>query len=374
MRKHQRTLATAMQTLGSPRSSSLRGFQHANAMRSLLGCLLLPGCAAEPPRPTAPSAALTAEAKPAPAGAVDPEGTSYPYPYPVKLFELESQQQHLRMAYLDVAPQHANGRSVVLLHGKNFSAAAWASTIALLTQSGYRVIAPDQIGFGKSSKPAHYQYSFALLASHTRALLASLGLERTAVVGHSMGGMLASRYALLYPQHVETLVLVNPIGLEDYAAWVPYRSVDAWYADELKQTPDTIREYQRKAYYAGTWSDAYEQLAKLQMSMTLHPDYARVAWSSALLYDMIFTQPVVRDLPRLKVPVGLIIGLRDKTALGKNFVAPEVANALGDYTQLGKRTHDAIPGSRLIEIEGAGHIPQVEAFDRYSQALLQLLQ
>jgi pimeloyl-ACP methyl ester carboxylesterase len=318
--------------------------------------------------------AAAAVAKPAPEGAVDPEATNYPYPYPVKFFELASQQQPLRMAYLDVAPEHANGRSVLLLHGKNFSAAAWASSIALLTQHGFRVIAPDQIGFGKSSKPAHFQYSFASLASHSRALLASLGLDRTAVVGHSMGGMLASRYALLYPQHVEALVLVNPIGLEDYAAWVPYRAVDAWYADELKQTPETIREYQRKAYYAGAWSDAFEQLAKQQMGMTLHPDYARVAWSSALLYDMIFTQPVVHDLPRLKVPVGLIIGLRDKTALGKNLVAPEVAAGMGDYTQLGKRTRDAIPGARLIEIEGAGHIPQVEAFDRYREALLQLLQ
>jgi pimeloyl-ACP methyl ester carboxylesterase len=308
------------------------------------------------------------------ANAIDPEATSVSYPYgPVFFYDVESQQQHLRMAYLDAQPGKPNGRSVLLLHGKNFSAAAWATTIGLLTAQGFRVIAPDQIGFGKSSKPVNYQFSFALLAQHSRALLKSLNLERSVVVGHSMGGMLAVRYALQYPEHVEQLVLVNPIGLEDYSQLSPYRSVDATYADELKQTPDGIRAYQRQAYYAGAWNDTYEQLAAIQMGMTKHPDWKRVAWDSALLYDMIFTQPIVHSLPALKVPTGLIIGTRDKTALGKNFAKPEVAATMGDYTQLGKRARDAIPGATLIELEGLGHVPQVEAFDRFSEALLKLV-
>lgn len=309
-----------------------------------------------------------------PSDAVDPEGTQFEYPYPVKFFELENKLPRMRMAYLDVAPDKPNGRSVVLLHGKNFSAAAWATTIKLLSEQGYRVIAPDQIGFGKSDKPIGYQYSFAALAQNTRALLASLGLARSAVVGHSMGGMLATRYALSYPEHVDKLVLVNPIGLEDYSMLIPYRSVEAWYSDELKQTPETIIAYQRNAYYAGEWKPEYEALASMQMRMTKHPGFARVAWCSALLYDMILTQPVVNHFPQLKVPTGLIIGTRDHTAVGKAFAKPEVAPTLGDYTQLGKRARDAIPGAQLIEIEGAGHIPQVEAFDRYREALLQLLQ
>ena len=307
--------------------------------------------------------------------AVDPEGTQFQYAYPVAYFYLDNKLQPLRMAYLDVAPkQNANGRSVLLLHGKNFNASSWATTIAFLNERGYRVIAPDQIGFGKSSKPTGYQYSFAALASNTRALLAKLGIERSLVVGHSMGGMLATRYALAYPENVEKLVLVNPIGLEDYSLLVPYRSVEAWYNDELKQTPESIKEYQRNAYYAGDWKPEYDALANMQMRMTKHPEFARVAWSSALTYDMILTQPVVPYFSQLNVPTGLIIGTRDRTALGKAFAKPEVASKMGDYTQLGKHTRDAIPGAQLIEIEGAGHIPQVEAFDRFKEALLQLLQ
>jgi len=345
---------------------------HSRASTALLALVLVSAC--RPQRPPASPNFPPAKELAVASDAVDPDGTQFEYPYPVQFFALENKMPTLRMAYLDVAPAQPNGRTVLLLHGKNFSAAAWASTIKLLSERGFRVIAPDQVGFGKSTKPTSYQFSFAALAQNTRALLAKLGVERTAVVGHSMGGMLATRYALQYPQHVDKLVLVNPIGLEDYGVLVPYRSVEAWYNDELKQTPDTIIAYQRNAYYAGEWKPEYEALASMQMRMTKHPEYARLAWSSALIYDMIVTQPVLYQFPLLKVPTGLIIGTRDRTAVGKALAKPEVVSTLGDYTQLGKRARDAIPGAQLIEIEGAGHIPQVEAFDRYSEALQQLLQ
>src|ERR1700722_14701216 len=76
----------------------------------------------------------------------DPELAGFAYPYPVKHFEFTSQGEHLQMAYMDVAPQKANGRTAVLLHGKNFCAGTWQTTIEALTAVGYRVVAPDQIG------------------------------------------------------------------------------------------------------------------------------------------------------------------------------------------------------------------------------------
>ncbi|PWG67434.1 alpha/beta hydrolase, partial [Enterobacter mori] len=81
-----------------------------------------------------------------------------------------------------------------------------------------RVIAPDQVGFCSSSKPEGYQFSFAQLAHNTQALLQQEGIDQVSVIGHSMGGMLAARLALNYPQLAEQLVLVNPIGLEDWQA------------------------------------------------------------------------------------------------------------------------------------------------------------
>jgi pimeloyl-ACP methyl ester carboxylesterase len=291
----------------------------------------------------------------------------------VRFFEFEAQRQTLKMAYLDVAPEKSNGRSVVLLHGKNFSAAYWKPTIDALTQAGFRVIAPDQVGFGKSSKPAHYQYSFAGLAQNTRELLRSLAVQRSSVVGHSMGGMLATRYALMFQDAVDKLVLVNPIGLEDYGALVPYRPVDFWFARERESTPEKLREYQRTAYFAGSWKPEYEALIELAAGFTRHPEYARVAWASALTYDMIFTQPVVHDFARLRVPTRLIIGLRDRTALGKDLLPPEQREALGRYDRLAAQTARLIPGADLVSMAGVGHLPQVEAFPAYRDALLEFL-
>ena len=123
------------------------------------------------------------------------------------------------MRYMDVAPATApNGATAVLLHGKNFCAATWEATIRGARRPGYRVIAPDQIGFCKSTKPERYQYSFQALAENTHALLESLGHPKGLLIGHSTGGMLAARYALMYPDDVAMLVLVNPIGLEDWKA------------------------------------------------------------------------------------------------------------------------------------------------------------
>src|SRR5262245_7460687 len=85
--------------------------------------------------------------------------SGYAYPYPVKYFELEVQGAPSCMAYMDVAPATANGHVVMLLHGKNFSGAYWKRTAEALVARGYRVVVPDQIGFGKSSKPIDIQYS-----------------------------------------------------------------------------------------------------------------------------------------------------------------------------------------------------------------------
>lgn len=315
--------------------------------------------------------------EPAPPGepVYDAEGSTFAYPWPVHFFELESQRQRLRMAYLDVAPAGGagDGRVVLLLHGKNFNASDWQTTIASLTRAGFRCIAPDQIGFGRSSKPAAYQFSFTQLAANTRALLQSLGISRTIVVGHSMGGMLAGSYAVAYPDATERLILVNPIGLEDYAALVPPRTVDDWYRGELKATPESVREYQRSAYYAGAWKPEYEVHTRLLAGWTRSPDWPVVAWDAALTTDMIFTQPLVPKLPRIRVPTLLIIGTRDRTALGRPFAAPEVQRTMGNYEKLGKLTQERIPGSRLVEIPGVGHVPQVEAFQAFEKALLEFV-
>ena len=305
--------------------------------------------------------------------AFDARLSGYDYPHPVHTLKLDSQRQTLEMAYMDVRPDQPNGDTVLLLHGKNFSGAYWQTTIERLTEEGYRVVVPDQIGFGKSSKPEYFQYAFQTLADHTRTLLDELNVDDVTVMGHSMGGMLATRFVLMFPERSDRLVLVNPIGLEDWRKHVPWQSVDAWYQGELKKKPEDIKAYMTKAYFDGQWKDRYQPLLTLQQGWLRGPDYKRIAWNSALHYDMIFNQPVVYEFPDIKVPTLLIIGTRDRTALGRNRAPEDVRDQLGLYDQLGARTAKAIPDAKLVELEGIGHVPQYEAYDEYIEALTDFL-
>ncbi|SIT43072.1 putative hydrolase protein, transmembrane, Alpha/beta hydrolase family fold protein [Paraburkholderia ribeironis] len=303
--------------------------------------------------------------------AYGPELQGFTYPAPVERFNFTSQGVPLQMAYMDVKPAHPNGRTVVLLHGKNFCAATWDATIHRLSDAGDRVIAPDQIGFCKSSKPEHYQYSFQQLARNTHALLESLGVTQATMIGHSTGGMLAIRYALMYPRETQQLVLVNPIGLEDWKAkGVPSLSVDQWYERELKTSADGIRRYEQSTYYAGQWRADYEPWVQMLAGMYRGPGKQIVAWNSALLYDMIYTQPVVYELGQLSMPTLLLIGQKDTTAIGKDAAPPDVRAKLGHYPELGKAAAKAIPHATLVEFAGLGHAPQMQDPQAFHQALL----
>ncbi len=125
---------------------------------------------------------LIANAAPAFAATYGPELQGFQYPYPVEHFAFQSQGKPLQMGYMDVAAKgKPNGRAVVLMHGKNFCGATWEGSIKALSDAGYRVIAPDQIGFCTSSKPDHYQYSFQQLATNTHQLLEKLGIQKATI-------------------------------------------------------------------------------------------------------------------------------------------------------------------------------------------------
>jgi pimeloyl-ACP methyl ester carboxylesterase len=296
----------------------------------------------------------------------------YPYPYPVKFLPLKIEGQDLRMAYMDVSPPNETSIRgvVVLLHGKNFFGAYWKETIIVLSKAGFRVIVPDQIGFGKSSKP-DVHYSFQFLAANTRQLLDSLGVKRAAIVGHSMGGMLAVRFALMYPQFTTGLVLENPIGLEDYKEKAPYASTQNLYDQQLGQTEEQIRKYQR-AYYADPKPE-YDEYVQVQTRQMASAEYPRLAWSAALTSQMIYEQPVAHEFPLVRPATLLVIGQSDRTAIGTDRVTPEVAATMGNYPELGKKAAKEIPNATLVEIENCGHIPHFEAPEKFHAALLQFL-
>lgn len=317
----------------------------------------------------ASSPVLAQESRPAEPLGIALEG--YAYPFPVQYLPLTVEGQDVRMAYMDVKPTgRANGRTVVLLHGKNFFGAYWESTIRALTGAGYRVVVPDQLGFGKSSKP-DIHYSFHTLASLTKQLLDSLGVKQTAVVGHSMGGMLATRFTLMYPDTVSKLVLENPIGLEDYREKVPWVSTEDDYKNQLKSTEEGTRKY-HQTYYV-KWKPEYDAWVKLAGRQLQSAEYPRLAWVSAATATMIYEQPVVHEFPFVKPRTLLYLGQEDRTYIGRGRVPAADAATLGQYPQLGKKVAKAIPNATLVELAGVGHIPHFEAPEKFHATLIDFL-
>jgi pimeloyl-ACP methyl ester carboxylesterase len=298
---------------------------------------------------------------------------SYAYPHSVQFLPLEIEGQLVRMAYMDVRPVGVgNGQTIVLLHGKNFYGSYWENTVNALAAAGYRVVVPDQLGFGKSSKP-QINYSFDLLAANTARLLDELKIEKVAIVGHSMGGMLAVRFARNYPERTTHLVLENPIGLEDYRFKVPPAPTEKIYQNELNDTdPAKIRAFLRR--YVVEWKpEVYERFVEVRTRVTLSGEYPRWARSSALTYQMIYQQPVRHEFGLVRTPTLLVIGQEDRTTLGRGLVSEDVLKTLGQYPRLGKDAARDIRGAKLVELKNVGHIPHLEVPERFHQTLLDFL-
>ncbi len=291
----------------------------------------------------------------------------------VRYMKFTTQQVGVSMAYVYEKAPKPNGKTVLLLHGKNFSHSYWKETMAALLAKGYHVLAPDQLGFGESTKTTSYQYSFQQLAQNTKHLLDTLKIAKVSIVGHSMGGMLATRFALMYPQLCDRLILENPIGLEDWKTMVPYSTVDEEFRKEKKKTREQLKGYFTTNYFHGEWKDRYDPVLNETAALSKSADSLAYAKCMALTSDMIFTQPVCYEFKNLKVPVTLIIGLADKTAIGREKADEKMAVRMGNYPALGKRTAAAIPGCKLAELEGIGHIPHLEDFEAFMNELSQAL-
>ena len=230
---------------------------------------------------------------------------------------------------------------VKILHG-----IYWKEVIEFLSGAGYRVIAPDQIGWGISTKP-DTKYTFEMLAKNNKLLLDSLNLSKVNVIGHSMGGMLAVRFALMYPESTGRLILEDPLGLEDYKKFIPYKTIEQQYKKELSATYASYKKYQQ-SYYP-VWKPSYEQHVKAQAEPLKQKDFSSVAWVYALTYQMIYEQPVLYEFEKLKVPTLLLVGALDRTFIGKELLPANKQKLYGNYPVLAKQAGKKIKNSKVVD-------------------------
>jgi pimeloyl-ACP methyl ester carboxylesterase len=283
------------------------------------------------------------------------------YPYAVQFLPLTLYGQDVRMAYMDIAPDGApNGRVAVLLHGMNFGGFYFAGPIEALRKAGFRVIVPDQIGFGRSSKPV-IPYNFHDMAANTHKLLEFLGVRQAAVIGHSMGGMLTARFAASYPDMVERAVICNAIGLTDVRWQAPWPGAEEAYKATMAQNADQLYQgfYQTiRRYFPGdSWKPEYERYVRIMYAPTLSADWPRLAMVRAIYRQVTYLDPVVYDWAHIKARTLVIGGDKD----GENF--PELA----------KHMAQTIPHAELVLIPNVGHVPHIQAPDVFERELIKFL-
>jgi pimeloyl-ACP methyl ester carboxylesterase len=296
----------------------------------------------------------------------------YPYPYPVNMLPLVNDGEQLRMAYMDVAPTQPNGRVALLLHGRNFPASYWAPVIKTLADAGYRVVVPDQIGFGKSSKPSG-ELHFDTLARNTMALLDHLQIAKVDIVAHSLGGMLGVRIARAYPDRINHLVLAAPIGLEDYRMYVPPTPTEKILENEDKLTAEGYRKQLENNYSPRIPPDQITPFIEARFNIKGAADYARWLRAFVSSAQMIYREPVVHEIPLVTVPTLFIMGADDHNAPGKPNAPEALRGKMGKNADLAKALAEKMPNGRAEVIADAGHLVFLDAPARFNELMLAFL-
>lgn len=281
----------------------------------------------------------------------------FEYPYPVEYMNFSVYGEDVRIAYMDVAPTgRANGRTVILHHGGLYYGWYWEEQIRALTQEGYRVIAKDRLGWGKSSKPI-IPYSINLWASNTARLMDHLQIEEAALVGHSIGGQMVTRFAFLYPERITHLVTVNQVGLTDRRAGRGFRPLTG----EADTNPDMDEVYAGLYRWGtenySTWQPEFLEHMRIRYGQRLSGDWPRMAYVSQLTNHMRAMDTVVNDWQHIQTKTLIIGGEEDYPSF-----AEEAVHAAAIF-----------PNAETFLIPGVGHNPHEEVPDMVSAELIRFL-
>lgn len=254
---------------------------------------------------------------------------------------------HGRTRYLEAG----TGDATILLHGVGFTSGAdsWFLNIGPLSEQ-VRVLAVDFVGWGLGDR-LDQEYSFGYLADFVREFQDALGLERSNIVGHSMGGWVASVFAYESPNRVDKLVLVAPGGTAT-------RTLPSMTAFKPPTREEIRRQLGERVKAPGVDLDALadEHHGRAQMPGAVEA-YQRIMnhMNNHLTRVRYNTQ---RRLPYIKAPTLVVWGREDET---------------NSFEKLGRLTHRLIPGAKLVVIEDCGHFVPTERPDEFNQALLAFL-
>ena len=262
---------------------------------------------------------------------------------------------------LHIEDSGGGGRPVVLIHGWPLSAQAWEPQVAALRAAGYRVVAYDRRGFGRSDKPES-GYSYDMLADDLQRVLDQCELQDVTLVGFSMGGGEVARYVTRFGQ-----TRLNSVVFA--AAVPPYLMKTADNPDgpltpEKAQQKKQAFEQDREAYFDEFTTNFFSANGVLLVTQAQRAQAMALCQQSAqhaalACMDSFATTDFREDLKRVTVPTLVIHGESD---------------AIVPFEGSGQRTHRAVLHSKLLTVKGAPHGLNVSHANAFNDALLTFLQ
>lgn len=183
-----------------------------------------------------------------------------------------------KMHYHDIG----EGLPVVFLHGSGQGASGYSNfkqNAQAFVDAGYRVLLPDLIGFGRSSKPDDERYTADFHLSTLKQLFQHLGLRSVVLVGNSLGGALALHYAHRYKDQVSKLILLAPGGLEDTEAYRKMPGIQAVYRLAYKGEPVTL-ESMTEVLKLQLYDPSQLKAETIQERLAVAKEQPRAVWTT----------------------------------------------------------------------------------------------
>jgi pimeloyl-ACP methyl ester carboxylesterase len=269
------------------------------------------------------------------------------------------------ISYVDLNPEAK--QAVVLVHGLGSNLKFWRYQIDAFAKQGYRVIAPDMLGYGKSSKPASFSYAMPDMAVVLKGLLDASGVKNPILIGHSMGGQTVLSLAIAHPGYAKALVLTAPAGFETFSA-----REKAWFKRVMttaliKSTSETgiWNTVARSNFYR--WRDDYRWLVEERVRVRAAQDFDAYAYANVKsVHGLLDTEYTRGNLGRVKTPTLIIFGSADRL-IPNRFLH---GGPTRDVMQVGA---DGIKGARLVELARCGHTLQMDCHTEYNAEVLAFL-
>jgi pimeloyl-ACP methyl ester carboxylesterase len=294
-----------------------------------------------------------------------------PYAWPVKTVRLEGAQKRYglshapKLSYVEL--NEGGAQTVLFLHGLGSSLKFWTAQLDATAAKGYRVIAIDQLGFGKSEKPATFPYTTESFAENVVELLDLLKLEQVILVGHSLGGQTALSTAIRFPQRVSSLVLVSPAGFETFSG-----REQKWFKNVYSRS--LVKDADEEAIWGAIryqnfqhWKPEYEWLVEERVRLAKSPQFDAYAYAQVRAVEGLAKNDFVREsLGKVRAPTVIVYGTADRL----------IPNAFlhGGLTKWTMESgHSQIAGSELVALPGCGHTVQLDCSAEFNAALFAFL-